>query len=152
MALSITDDLIQQVGRYTLLVGSALFTIIDGAVSLIDGSGSTFASDGAGNMAITTSSGASISLTPAQIDIVTPDQSSVSIGQNTVSVSAQNVVINGGNIALGAAARTPVVLTDLLMAVFNSHTHSNGNNGSPTGTPIVPMIAEMVGSTTTLAQ
>jgi hypothetical protein len=44
------------------------------------------------------------------------------------------------------------VLTDLLLAAFNTHTHSNGNNGSPTGVPVVPLTEVMVGSTTTIAQ
>jgi hypothetical protein len=108
--------------------------------------------DGNGNIALSTGSGTYVSLTPTTATISTPDQSSVVIGELGVQVSAQNVLINGGNIALGALARTPVVLTDLLVAAFNTHVHSNGNNGSPTGVPIVPLTDVMVGSTTTIAQ
>lgn len=152
MAISLDEDLIQFVGRYSLFVGGALFTIIDGAVTLIDGTGSTIAFDGQGNMAITTASGTSVSLTPSRVDITTPDSSSVVIGDLGVQISAQNIVINGGNIALGSQATTPVVLTAPLLAAFNTHTHSNGNDGSPTGPPIIPLVAENIGSTTTIAQ
>ena len=122
------------------------------AVILADGAGSTMILDGNGNIALSTGSGTYVSLTPTTATISTPDQSSVVIGELGVQVSAQNVLINGGNIALGALARTPVVLTDLLVAAFNTHVHSNGNNGSPTGVPIVPLTDVMVGSTTTIAQ
>lgn len=152
MAISLDEDLIQFVGRYSLFVGGALFTIIDGSVTLIDGTGSTIAFDGQGNVALTTASGTSIGMTPTRVDITTPSQSSVVISELGVQISAQNVVINGGNIALGSAAATPVVLTAPLLEAFNSHTHSNGNEGSPTGPPIVPLLAEAIGSTTTLAQ
>lgn len=152
MAISLDEDLIQFVGRYSLFVGAVLFTIIDGTVTLADAAGSTMILDGNGNIALSTGSGTYVSLTPTTATISTPDQSSVVIGELGVQVSAQNVMINGGNIALGALARTPVVLTDLLVAAFNTHVHSNGNNGSPTGVPIVPLTDVMVGSTTTIAQ
>lgn len=152
MAISLDEDLIQLVGRYSLFVSGALFTIIDGSVTLVDGVGSTLALDGKGNMAVTTASGTSVSLTPTRVDITTPDKSSVVIGELGVQISAQNILINGGNISLGNAAKTPVVLTAPLLAAFNSHTHSNGNDGSPTGPPIIPLMAETIGSTTTLAQ
>jgi hypothetical protein len=152
MAISLDEDLIQFVGRYSLFVGGALFTIIDGSVALVDGVGSTLAFDGQGNMALTTASGTSIGLTSKRVDITTPDKSSVVIGELGVQISAQNIVINGGNIALGNDATTPVVLTDPLITAFNSHTHSNGNDGSPTGPPVVPLLARTIGSTTTLAK
>jgi len=151
LAMNITEDLTMYVGRYCLLVGSSLFSIIDNVVTLMDGSGSTIALDGTGNIAITSSGGTFISINANEISISTPDQSAISMGRGGVTVSAQSISINGGNIALGHGARTPIVLTDLLQTFFNSHIHSNGNNGSPTGPPIVPMTAPMVGSTSTLA-
>jgi hypothetical protein len=151
MACSITGDLIQQVGRYTLFSGSALISVIDGAVTLVDSAGSTLALDGAGNVALTSATGAYVSLTPTQVNVQTPDGTAITLGPDGVNITAQNVVINGGNIALGATARTPIVLTDLLLTAFNSHTHSNGDNGSPTGPPIVPLVPQDIGSTTTLA-
>ena len=152
MAISLDEDLIQIVGRYSLFVGGALFTIIDGTVTLADSAGSTIVFDGNGNIAISTGTGTYVSLSPTTVTVSTPDQSSVIVGEFGVQVSAQNVMINGGNIALGALARTPVVLTDLLIEAFNSHTHSNGNEGSPTGPPILPLTPPMIGSTTTIAQ
>lgn len=151
MAMNVTEDLIQYVGRYSLLVGSSLFSIIDNVVTLMDGSGSTVSLDGTGNIVIMSSGGTFINVNKDEISISTPDKSAVSIGNGGVTVSAQSISINGGNIALGQGARTPIVLTDLLQAFFNTHIHSNGNNGSPTGPPIVPMTAPMVGSTSTLA-
>jgi hypothetical protein len=152
MAISLDEDLIQFVGRYSLFVGAALFTIIDGTVTLADAAGSTLAFDGDGNIAISTGSGCYVSLSPTTVTVSTPDQSSVVVGELGVQVSAQNILINGGNIALGALAKSTVTLSDLLVLAFNSHTHSNGNDGSPTGPPIVQITSEMIGSTTTIAQ
>ena len=52
---------------------------------------------------------------------------------------------------LGAAATEPYVLGNRLLTLFNTmlvwmagHTHTNGNNGSPTGPPITPPQPEVM--------
>lgn len=64
-------------------------------------------------------------------------------------VSSMNVTFAALN--LGAAATEPYVLGNRLLILFNTllvwlagHTHSNGNNGSPTGPPITPPQPEIM--------
>lgn len=63
--------------------------------------------------------------------------------------SSMNVTFSALN--LGAAATEPFVLGNRLIILFNTiliwlagHTHSNGNNGSPTGPPITPPQPEIM--------
>lgn len=60
--------------------------------------------------------------------------------------SASKTVVDSPKIDLGSSGLEPSVLGDKLAAAFsalqdliNGHTHSNGNNGSPTGDVIVPI-------------
>lgn len=53
------------------------------------------------------------------------DQITISTG-NAINVDSKNVIIGGENTVKGQS----------LLQWLNTHTHSNGNNGSPTGTPI----------------
>ena len=55
------------------------------------------------------------------------------------------VVVNNGKIELNGNSKQFVTWAELntalqgLISALNSHTHSNGNEGSPTGAPIVPL-------------
>jgi hypothetical protein len=58
------------------------------------------------------------------------------------------VEIKGGITNIGTAGLQPMLGGTLLMSLLttlvtwiDTHVHSNGNNGSPTGTPIVPCSA-----------
>lgn len=48
------------------------------------------------------------------------------------------IEIDGTSIRLGQVAAKKVV-NELFRETYNLHTHSNGNNGNPTGPPIIPM-------------
>lgn len=72
---------------------------------------------------------------------------------NDFSILAANYMKMGfAMLDLGIAATEPFVLGNRLYQLFNvlllwlaAHTHSNGNNGSPTGPPIVAPQGEMTG-------
>jgi hypothetical protein len=68
---------------------------------------------------------------------------------NLAVANSINMTFLGLN--LGAAATEPFVLGNRLLILFNTlliwlagHTHSNGNNGSPTGPPITPPQPEIM--------
>jgi hypothetical protein len=65
------------------------------------------------------------------------------------------VVVKDGKIELNGNSKQFVTWAELnqalqkLIIALNSHTHSNGNEGSPTGAPIVPMTLDISASKTT---
>lgn len=65
------------------------------------------------------------------------------------------VVIKDGKIELNGNSKQFVTWAELntalqtFMNALNTHTHSNGNEGSPTGAPIVPMTLDITNSKTT---
>lgn len=68
------------------------------------------------------------------------------IAENMVNITSFNSInIDGPALNLGTNATEPFVLGNRLVELLNSllmwcsgHSHGNGNNGSPTGPPIVP--------------
>lgn len=69
----------------------------------------------------------------------------VTVGETCNIDVQQSMNITFANLNLGAAATEPFVLGNRLLALFNAllmwlagHTHSNGNDGAPTGPPITP--------------
>lgn len=155
VAVSALEHEIHHAGKsVTFLVESPTGTVVlamqGGRVTVIDQAGSTLALDGEGNAALTTKD-SSLSLTSAGVSFTAPSGVSVVAESGKVTLTAPDVVVNAGTVTLGAAAASPVALANLLASAFNTHTHSNGNNGSPTGPPIVPLTPQNVGSTTTSA-
>lgn len=80
------------------------------------------------------------------IDMTTASDLSIDILGNSRFTTTGDVVLGFSTLRLGLAAIQPAVLgtqlATLLQAVLvwiDTHTHSNGNNGSPTGPPIVPV-------------
>ncbi len=55
--------------------------------------------------------------------------------------SEQKVIVNAKNIELGEGAAERIILGDTFLTLFNSHTHPTGVG--PSGTPVVPMQAEV---------
>lgn len=83
--------------------------------------------DPSGNLTVSGASGAQIEL-KTNNGYVLIDNS----GVVTVNSASGKVNLSVG----GASDQYTLVRTDLLVSWLSSHTHSNGNNGSPTGTPI----------------
>lgn len=123
--------------RFSVMVGDSLLTIQDSSVSLTTGSGASLLIDADGNVAITSASGSSLSLEGAEVKLATPTGTGLVLGPANVSINAPQMAINTTAMAVGTAARYPVLmLTPQALAWFLSHTHTNGNLGSPTGPPI----------------
>jgi hypothetical protein len=156
MGVSVEEELIVHAGeKFTLLVpgedGSSIIRVADGAVGITNSAGSSFMMDPDGNVALTTQDGTTLSMTKDGVQMSNASGSNIKIDSDKVTVSGQQIAINGGTIGLGEGASMAVVLAELLTLLFNTHTHSNGNNGSPTGPPIVPMMPNQISSTSTTA-
>lgn len=130
--------------------GTSVLAMEGGRVTVTDQKGTAVSLDGEGGMAIA-SQDCSVQLSSKGIELSAPGGTSVVMEDGKLTVNGTDVVINSSSVTLGKDAVSPVVIANLLALFFNAHTHSNGNNGSPTGTPIVPMMAEMVSSKTTNA-
>ena len=156
LAASVAEDAILNIGKsFTLFVGSEFGTSTInahlGQITLTSAGGAVITADSTGNVAISTPGEQTLNMNVGgSIELKSKDGTAVSITDGNVSVSAENVMINGGNIALGKEATSTVVLTDLLTLLFNTHSHPS--DVGPTGPPIVPITAQMIGSKTTLAQ
>ena len=72
----------------------------------------------------------------------------VQVENGTMKVDTQNKIeLNGNSKQFVTWAELNQALQGLITAL-NSHTHSNGNEGSPTGTPITPMTLDISASKT----
>ena len=84
----------------------------------------------------------------AKIVIETSGGQSVTLEAGSVKVSATSVTLDASSVKLGGAGAThAVVLGDLLLAAFNSHTHVCTAPGSPSSPPVVPMLPSVLSTT-----
>lgn len=107
-------------------------------------SGNDFTVETVNDIVLSATQAASLSTgTTLALDVGTDYQTSVGNNMTTDVTGSCNFTF--GTMNLGAAAVEPFVLGNRLLEFLNlimiylaGHTHSNGNNGSPTGPPIVP--------------
>lgn len=134
---------IKAAGSLTLMIGGTLVIIKGKTLSITTGTGATLIIDANGNIAIMSAGGASISIEQTQVQVSAPDGTSMTIENGKVSVSTTQMVLNTGALAVGADAQYPaLMLTPATLAWFLTHTHTNGNEGSPTGPPILTFPTE----------
>lgn len=150
LAIQTLEDMIVTAGTTTMFTGGCFWSARDGRTVFQDAVGSILTLDGVGNAALALADGTFISLEAGSIQLV-KGSSNIVIKDGQITVTAQEVAINSGSIGLGPTPVSSVALTKELVALFNQHTHSNGNNGSPTGPPLVPLQEVMIGSKTTTA-
>lgn len=81
---------------------------------------------------ITIKAGGSITIETNNSDLL------IQGGDGTVTVNANKVQLRGDPVVLGNGG-SHLTLFETLKTAFESHTHSNGNNGSPTGPPLQPL-------------
>ena len=126
-------------GRLSITVGGVMVVIQEGTVQINTGSGATFGIDAEGNIVLMGASGASLSLEEAKVQLGEATGTGVVFESGKTSINSQQLVLNTSACAIGTAAKYPVLmLTPALMSWLLTHSHSNGNNGSPTGPPIMP--------------
>jgi uncharacterized protein involved in type VI secretion and phage assembly len=69
----------------------------------------------------------------------------------TITVTGGTVTLDASKVNLGTAAAQSVVLGEMFMTLFNTHTHSAIGFGAPTSPPLVPMTPTMLSQTTKTA-
>lgn len=64
----------------------------------------------------------------------------------TIASAEATISMSGGTITLGEGAAEGILKGDAFQQAYNSHVHSNGNQGAPTGPPITPLPASAISS------
>ena len=83
-----------------------------------------------------------------KITVETSGGQSVTLQAGSIKVSATSVELDASSVKLGGAGAThPVVLGDLLLTAFNTHTHVCTAPGAPSSPPIVPMLPSVLSTT-----
>lgn len=150
LTLNVTGDCQQNIGGQWLSISDSVdFTTVTGDFSVT--SGRNFTADVLDDVEITSGGKGSMSFgTTLNLDAL-GDVTAVSGAQMQLT-SAALFQITAPFINIGASPVEPAVLGQRLTQLFNvfflwcaGHTHSNGNDGSPTGPPIVSPEAEVAG-------
>jgi uncharacterized protein involved in type VI secretion and phage assembly len=82
------------------------------------------------------------------IKVETSSGETVTLEAGTVKVTAMSVVLDATSVKLGGnAASHPLVLGDLLLAAFNTHTHNCTAPGAPSGPPVPPLMPTVLSTT-----
>ena len=159
-ATIIGDTTIVNGGTNLMLIGNAnicimgagiLLNVNGGAITLTTESGASFIIDPDGNAVLTSANGDHVSVENNKLQVATADGTSLIVEPGQVSVNAAKVMVNATTVALGQDAVSSITLTDPLSLWLNTHIHSNGDNGSPTGPPIVPVLPQEIGSNTAMS-
>lgn len=124
--------------RFTLMVGSTMVSIQQNSILVTTESGASIVIDDLGNIAVNSAGGASVSVENDKIQIAEPQGTGLVIENGKISINGTSIVLNTASFQLGMNQPSwPVLLLDPQMRQWLlTHTHTNGNNGSPTGPPI----------------
>jgi phage baseplate assembly protein V len=98
--------------------------------------------DQGNSIKITTTGGHSVDLDDQgnSIKITTSGGQSISLDNSgSATISAASVTIEATSINLGEGASSSLVLGELFMTLFNTHTHLCTLPASPSGPPVIPM-------------
>ena len=99
-------------------------------------------SSGKERVRITTQGGHQLDLSDADntVSVTTSGGQSITMSPGTITLQADAIVLSGSSVSLGGAAATsPLVLGDQLLALFNTHTHLCTAPSTPSSPPVVPM-------------
>jgi len=99
-------------------------------------------SSGKERVRITTQGGHQLDLSDADntVSVQTSGGQSITMSPGTITLQADAIVLSGSSVSLGGAAATsPLVLGDQLLALFNTHTHLCTAPSTPSSPPVVPM-------------
>ncbi len=132
-----SDMLLRASGSLSLAIGGVSVIIDGNTVILTTGTGASVIIDATGNVAILSAGGAALAVETGKVQVTAPDGTGMVVSSGKISISAGQIVINTASLAVGTDAQYPaVMLTPSLLKWILTHTHTNGNLGSPTGPPI----------------
>lgn len=134
-----SDAMIKAAGSLSMLVGGTLVTIQSNSVVLCTGTGATLIVDTDGNITMLSAGGASVSMEGAKIQLASANGTAFTVEDSKMSITTPQLGINASAVAVGVDAKWPaVMMTSKLLQWILTHTHTNGNDGSPTG-PAIPI-------------
>ncbi len=135
--LNSAKDILLKTTELTILTGASTLTMQNNIVMLNTAQGAVLIIDGDGNICLNSADGAALSLQSGKVQLATAAGTGLVIENGKISMNAPQFVMNTSACAIGTAATYPVVMmTPQLLAWLLTHTHTNGNEGSPTGPPI----------------
>jgi hypothetical protein len=103
----------------------------------IDHSTITFRLDRNGTATLTTDKDLDLNIT-GDVNVNAQGDATVSCANANI-LAQQNATVDGKSVLLGKDAAEAVIKGNTFKSMYDSHTHSNGNMGSPTGPPMSPM-------------
>lgn len=112
-----------------------------------------------GSIILTSKTGASITITDKSIDIndnngntLVADSSGIivtDLNDNVIRCNSSGVQVDAKQIALGSGASHPIPFGDMLLLLFNAHTHPSAVG--PTGPPVLPLTPDILSTVTKTA-
>lgn len=145
-----SNAMIRAGGNFSIMAGQTMINVKEKTVVLTTGSGATIAIDPEGNIGLMTPGGANIMVENDTVQAVTKDGSGIVIENGKISINGKQTVLNAEAFAIGTDAKWPAVMMHPALEIWmKTHTHSNGNNGSPTGPTIMPAPTQEASSTRT---
>jgi hypothetical protein len=138
--LNAPTSLLLKTERLSLLAGTAIITVQGDRIVVFTKAGASVIIDDDGNISLSSADGSNLSLEDTKATLSEPTGTgSVVCEAGKVSINAPQFVVNTAAFSVGTSMGWPVVLMSPDALVwFMTHTHSNGNNGSPTGPPLMP--------------
>jgi hypothetical protein len=132
-----TSVLMRASERLTMMVGSTMISVEASSTVISTASGATFIIDESGNVSLNSAGGSSLALEATKAHIGSAGGTGVVCEATKLSMNAPQFVMNSAAIALGTQAQYQVMmLTPAMLEWITAHTHYNGKDGEPTGTPI----------------
>ena len=123
--------------RFTLLAGTSIVSVQGNTITITTESGATLVIDETGNVAISSAGGSSIALETGKVMLGETGGTGLVLETGLLSINAPACVMNTAAFSIGTAVGFPLLMvTPQTRAWIMWHTHTNGNNGSPTGPPI----------------
>jgi Type VI secretion system/phage-baseplate injector OB domain len=121
--------------RFTVMVGTSILTMQGDTITITTAAGASIICDADGNIAIGSAGGSALSLENTLVQLAEPTGTGVVFEEGKGSVNTPQLSINATAIVVNTPTG-PIHLLPLLMEWLATHTHSNGNEGEPTGPPI----------------
>jgi hypothetical protein len=132
-----TQACIVNAARFSVLCGDTTIILQDNTITIGTLSGASILVDSEGNIAINSAKGASVAVENDQVQIGEPTGTGLVIQSGQISINAATLTLNTASFSVGTAPGYPLLLlTPQMLSFLLSHTHTNGNDGSPTGPPI----------------
>lgn len=122
--------------RFTLMCGTSMVAINGNTITVTTSTGAAILCDANGNISLSSAKGSCLSLENTKVQLGEPTGTGFVLESGKMSANSPQLTINAAAITVDTPDG-PIHVLPLLMEWLATHTHSNGNEGSPTGPPII---------------